>query len=101
MILGAFWALWHIPALVQAGRSLEWIGWWCLWTLSARVIMVWLYNWAGASVLAVGLYHATSNLCWQLYPVSGSYFDPQISGLITLVLASAIVLSQRRRSRSE
>lgn len=87
LVLGAFWALWHIPALLQVGRSLDWIAWWCVWTLSARAVMVWLYNWSGASLTAVVLYHASSNLCWQLYPVSGSYFDPRISGLITLAVA--------------
>ena len=89
--LGTFWALWHLPNLVEAGRSLEWIAWWSVWTVAARIIMVCLYNWAGLSVTAVAFYHAASNLCWQLYPISGSYFDPRISGLITL--AMALVLS--------
>ena len=52
--------------------------------------MVWVYNRTGGSVFAVVIYHAVSNLCWQLYPVSGSYFDPKISGLITLGLALAL-----------
>lgn len=101
--LGVFWALWHIPALLQVGRSLEWIAWWCLWTVSVRVIMVWLYNWSGASVMAVALYHATSNLCWQIYPVNGSHFDPRLSGLIALALAVSLVAQRygtsSRRSR--
>jgi hypothetical protein len=87
LVLGLFWAVWHYPALLQAGRSIDWIAWWSLWTVSARVVMVWIYNNTGASVFAVTLYHVMSNLCWQLYPVSGSYFDPRISGLITFVLA--------------
>lgn len=92
LLLGGFWALWHIPTLVQAGHSWDWIAWWSVWTVSARLVMVWLYNWAGMSVTAVALYHATSNLCWQLYPISGSYFDPRVSGLITLALAAALTL---------
>ena len=95
ILLGLFWALWHLPALLQVDRSAEWIAYWCLWTVSARVIMVWLYNWSGASVLAVALYHAISNVCWQLYPVSGSYFDPRLSGFITLGLALALTVTQR------
>lgn len=96
--LGVFWALWHIPALLQVGRSLEWIAWWCLWTVSVRIIMVWLYNWSGASVMAVALYHATSNLCWQIYPVNGSHFDPRLSGLIALALAVTLVTRRHRTS---
>jgi membrane protease YdiL (CAAX protease family) len=95
LILGASWALWHIPALLQVDRSAEWIAYWCLWTISARIVMVWLYNWSGASVFAVALYHAISNVCWQLYPVSGSHFDPRLSGLITLGAALALTVTQR------
>lgn len=90
LALGLFWAGWHIPALLQVGRSVDWIAWWCLWTVSARVIMVWVYFRTGGSVFAVVIYHAMSNLCWQLYPVAGSYFDPKISGLVTLALAMAL-----------
>ena len=95
IVLGSFWALWHIPALLQVDRSAEWIAYWCLWTISARIVMVWLYTWSGASVLAAALYHAISNVCWQLYPVSGSYFDPRLSGFITLGLALALIVTQR------
>ena len=90
LILGLFWAVWHLPALVEVGRSIEWIAWWGLWTISARVIMVWVYNRVGFSVFAVALFHAMSNVCWQIYPVSGSYFDPEISALITLGVAAAL-----------
>jgi uncharacterized protein len=98
LILGLFWSVWHYPALVQVGRPIDWIAWWSLGTVSARVIMVWLYNWTGASLFAVALYHAVSNLCWQLYPVSGSYFDPRISGLITFGLALALTVWSVSRS---
>jgi membrane protease YdiL (CAAX protease family) len=91
-ILGVIWAIWHYPALTQVGRSIEWIAWWSVWTVSARTIMVWLYNWAGASVFAVALYHAISNLCWQLFPIHGSYFDARTSGVITLVLAVMLMI---------
>jgi len=88
--LGLFWALWHYPALLEVGRAPAWIAWWTVWTVSSRVIMVWLYNNAGRSVFALAAYHASSNLCWQLYPVNGSWFDPRISGLVTLGLAAAL-----------
>lgn len=91
LVLGAFWALWHVPALLQVGRSAEWIVWWCLWSISARVIMVWLYNGSRASVMAVVVCHAASNLCWQIYPVGGSYFDPRVTGLITFAAVMLVV----------
>ena len=66
---------------------MEWITWWTLATVSLRVIMVWLYLHGGASVFAVALFHATSNLSWQLFPVHGSRYDPRIFGLVTLAFA--------------
>jgi uncharacterized protein len=70
-----------------------WIAWWSLWTVAARVIMVWLYNRTGGSVLAVTLDHASSNVCWQLFPIHGSYFDPRLTGLITVAVAVVIFAS--------
>jgi hypothetical protein len=37
--------------------------------------MVWLYNNTRKSVFAVALFHAVSNVCWQSFPIHGSYFD--------------------------
>jgi CAAX protease family protein len=93
LFVGAISAIWHLTALVQVGRSVEWIAWWSLGSVAARVIMTWLYNRTGRSVFATVLYHASSNLCWQLFPVQGSYFDPHIHGLITTALALVITLS--------
>ncbi len=93
LLLGALWAVWHFVPLIEVGRSVEWIAWWSLGTVAARIIMVWLYNRTGRSVFALVLYHASSNLCWQLFPVHGSYFDPRINGLITAALALIIALS--------
>ncbi len=90
MLLGSVWAVWHVLPLVQAHRSPAWIAWWFLDTVAARILIVWIYNNTGKSVFAAALYHAVSNLSWQLFPIQGSYFDPRITGLIT-VLAAAMV----------
>lgn len=91
LILGAVWAIFHYVALLEAHRSLAWIAWWTLWTVSTRVIIVWLYNHTGKSVFAVSLFHMTTNLAWQMFPVSGSYFDPRIQGLLTALVAVVAV----------
>jgi membrane protease YdiL (CAAX protease family) len=62
LLLGALWAVWHFIPLIEVGRSIEWIAWWSLGTVAARLIMVWLYNHVGQSVFAMVLYHASSNL---------------------------------------
>jgi uncharacterized protein len=100
LLLGAVWAIFHLVALAQAHRSVRWIAWWTLWTISQRVIIVWLYNSTAKSVFAAILFHASSNVCWQAFPIRGSFFDPRITGLITTCLAIvAIGLCGRRKAR--
>jgi membrane protease YdiL (CAAX protease family) len=95
LVLGAAWAVFHYVALVQAHRSAEWIAWWSLGTVAARVVMVWLYNNTGKSVFAAALFHMMTNVTWQLFPVNGSYFDPRVTGLILALVAVIIVVVWR------
>jgi membrane protease YdiL (CAAX protease family) len=90
IVLGLVWAVWHALPLMDADRSRRWIAWWSLGTVASRVLMTWLYNNTGKSVFAVALYHDISNLSWQLFPNSGSHWDPRIHGLI-IAFAAAIV----------
>jgi uncharacterized protein len=97
LLLGAACAAFHWVALAEAHRSFGWIAWWSLWTVAQRVIMVWIYSRTGKSIVAMVLIHASSNICWQLFPIRGSFFDPRITGLITTILAIfAIALWMRR-----
>src|ERR1035438_5412850 len=98
--LGGIWVLFHIVALIQAHRSMEWIGWWSLWSISSRVILVWLYNNAGKSVFATILFHAMINVCWQAFPIHGSFFDPRVVGIITTFVAIIASTACRARARA-
>jgi membrane protease YdiL (CAAX protease family) len=98
LTIGAAWALWHVPALLQANRDWSWIGWWCVGTISTRVIMVWLYNATRGSVPVAILMHTASNLAWQLFPVHGSYYDPRTMGV--LLFAGAVIVSVLPRARA-
>jgi len=89
LVVGAVWAVWHYPSLIELGRSPEWIAWWSVWTLGQRVVMVCLYVRARSWIWAPVLYHATSNLLWQAAPAA---FDPMIEALVTVALALAVVL---------
>ena len=92
LLMGLVWAVWHFIGLAQASRSIQFIAWWSLGTVAYRVIIFWLYNNSGRSVFAAALFHAMINLSWQLFPVDGSYYDPQITGLITAVVAVVVVM---------
>ncbi|MDA0634245.1 CPBP family intramembrane metalloprotease [Nonomuraea sp. MCN248] len=99
LVLGAFWAVWHWPALLLVQRPVSWIAWWSLGTVAIRVIMVWLYGRTGDSVFAMALFHMTVNLGWQLFPVNGSHFDVRLVSTITAAVAVAVVAAGGLRSR--
>ena len=100
IVLGIMWATWHVPTLVQAHRPAEWIAWWALGTVGSRVLMVWLYNHTNRSVFGVELYHAMINLCWQLFPNSGSHYDPRITSLLIAVTAVFVVTLSAAKGRA-
>ncbi len=89
LLLGVVWAAWHIVPLLQAARALDWIAWWCLFTVALRVLIVWIYNNTGKSVFAATLTHALSNVSTILF---ASYFDPRITAPIVAFAATIVVV---------
>lgn len=92
LTLGGVGIIWHLVPLILLHRSPTWIAWWCLYALSARVLIVWLYNNTGRSVFAVALFHATLNLSYALFPINGSRFDIRLGGLVTAFTTVAVIL---------
>ena len=100
VLVGVAAAAWHVIPLVQVGRPAAWIAWWSLWSASARVITVRLYDGAGRSVFLAALFHATVNVSWQLFPNRGSHWDPRVNAL-AVAFAAAIVTLVGGPRRSE
>ena len=92
VLLGLVWAAWHIVPYLQAHRSLAWIAWQCHFTVTGRVILVWLYNNTGKSVFATAVCHAMANVSVFLFPIYGSYYDPHIASLITTFVAVLVTV---------
>jgi hypothetical protein len=38
------------------------------------------------------LFHATNNVSWQMFPNSGSHYDPRINGIIVSAIAVLVTL---------
>ncbi len=93
LIVGVVWAAWHFIPLAEAHRSLSFVAWWTLGTISLRVIIVWLYNNTGKSVFVAALFHAMTNLTWQLFPVDGSFYDPRVMSPILALVAVAVTVA--------
>ncbi len=97
LLLGVVWAVWHFIPLLEAQRSLLFIAWWSLGTVAARIILTWLYNSTGKSVFVTVLFHASINVTYFLFPVSGSYYDPRVTGLILAAIAVVVALTESLR----
>lgn len=90
LVVGLVWTVWHTVPYFQMHRSPAWILWHGLFSVAARVLMVWLYNSAGRSVIVAILFHAMINVSISLFPENGSHYDPISSALLT-VFAAAVV----------
>jgi membrane protease YdiL (CAAX protease family) len=91
VIIGGVWSAFHLIALIEVGRSAAWIVWWTLGTFALRVLIVWIFVNTGRSVFAASLMHASSNLAWQLFPIHGSFFDPQANAVVVSAAALGVV----------
>jgi membrane protease YdiL (CAAX protease family) len=100
-IIGAIGAAWHVVPFVQVHPSTSWVLGQCLFTVAFRVVLVWLYNNTGGSVVAVSLCHATYNVAWQLFPNRGSGYDPWIVATLTILFAIVVTLGWRSNNFSE
>ena len=67
LILGAVWALWHLPLVVATGQM---GGWDIVIIMAWTLVLTWVYNGTGGSVLIVMLFHAMFNT------VSVSFISP-------------------------
>jgi CAAX protease family protein len=96
LILGAVWGLWHVVPYIQGGpydarQTAVWVA--CqafLFTVAARVLIVWLYNNTGKSVIAAILFHDMMNVTYAVFPNDGSHHDPAVTGTITAIAAVVV-----------
>lgn len=91
VIVGTFWALWHVIAFIQADRDATWILWQGLGMLPLRIITVWLFINAGDSVVAAVIFHAMSNMAQFLFPNLGSHYDPLVLLVLLSIFAAGVV----------
>jgi membrane protease YdiL (CAAX protease family) len=68
LVMGPLWALWHLPSMIAIGQSAGLILWGLFGTVAVRILNVWIYNNAGASLFAVILMHAIGNTARTTYP---------------------------------
>lgn len=90
LIVGVVWSVWHVVPYLQMHRSIAWIAWHGLFSIAARVLIVWLYLNAGRSLLVAILFHAMINVSIALFPVDGSHYDPASAAVLTVIAAGGV-----------
>jgi uncharacterized protein len=85
LVLGTFWAVWHIIPWSQAHQTATWIVWQSIATIFLRIIMVWIFNNTGKSVFAMILFHTMINISPYLIPNYGSHYDPFIFAVLLFI----------------
>ena len=91
LILGAVWAIWHIIPELSANTP-AWVAGQFFSTIVLRILIVWLYNNTGKSVLAAILFHDMVNVSEFSFPNYGSHYDPLISDAIMVVIVVIVTL---------
>ncbi len=62
LVVGFFWAMWHLPYDIGEGVPITWIlENRLLWTPLFAILMTWLYNHTNGSILAPALFHSAMN----------------------------------------
>ena len=90
VILGVVWGLWHLPLFFMPRQEMYYnvpIWGFVLGTTLFSIIITWVYNNTGRSILAVMLIHTTYNLSQFLFPIG----DTTWGGLYSLVLNVIVV----------
>lgn len=96
VFLGICWAVWHLVPLMQVSHSSGWIAGWFLGTVAARMIIVSLHNRTDRGVLAPILLHAMINVSATLTPAYGEPVIPIGIGVLMLIPAAVMTVSDRR-----
>jgi membrane protease YdiL (CAAX protease family) len=83
LLIGGFGAAWHVIPFAQANPSVSWVFGQCVFTVGFRVVVAWIYNVSGHSLVAAVVCHTAYNTAWQLFPNQDSGYDPWITAALT------------------
>jgi len=101
LILAGPWWVGHLPSMVEIGATPADMAWWAIGAVALRLIICWLYNGTGASVLAIIVFHALLNLSRiAIVPAVGAHYVTAYQAcadLLFAVLAGAAVIFTRGR----
>jgi membrane protease YdiL (CAAX protease family) len=99
-LLGLVWAGWHIPTFwIDTGMNLDWfmIPGWVIGLMAGSVVLGWLYERAGSSLLIVALFHTFLNMASATAATEGV---PAALTTAAVILWAVMILRREHSQRS-
>jgi uncharacterized protein len=115
LIIGALWAIWHVPGdlltlignpgLLTSPSTYIAFLWFLGLTITGSVLMAWVYNRTGGSLLLMALFHLGLTVLWQFVtlPQAVGQFGPSELSVVLMgiVAVMVVVLDARMRTTQE
>lgn len=97
VVLGVAWGVWHLPLYLIGTdiRPLSLFAPWVVLTVAVSIILTWMYNGTGGSLLIVVLFHAASNLPFTVFfePLDDQLTRPFLIYVALMILAATVVVA--------
>ena len=98
LVLGVVWGLWHFPGyLAGVGVPLDLpFAVFLLWAVLASILMTWVYNHTGGSILSAVLFHSAANATFNYLPLLPEWTGQRVTfsvflGLVAVMVALVVV----------
>lgn len=106
VVIGLVWALWHAPLFWLASTSQASLSpvWFTLHAVALSLVLTWLYNGSGGSVLLAVLFHGMVNGAYEAVVggVSPEAFDGFLApATIALAVIAAVPFARHRHRRAD
>ncbi len=93
LVLGVVWGVWHFPGyLAGVGVPLDLpFAVFLLWAVLASILMTWVYNHTGGSILSAVLFHSAANATFNYLPLLPEWTGQRTTFYVFLGLVAATV----------
>jgi CAAX protease family protein len=108
LIIGVLWAIWHVPGditnlgLLTAPSTYIAFLWFLGLTMTGSVLMAWVYNRTGGSLLLMALFHLGLTVLWQFVtlPQAVGQFGPSELSVVLMGIVAVMVVVFDARMRT-